>query len=489
MSMLTREFNYMRKSQRVDIPLLVQIGGRVYKTADWSMTGLGVLDCEADIQLGDCLPVKLILPVVGASINIDVQVAFRNKRGKTYGFEFVEISDRHKRVLRHYVELSLEGKLDNIEDLFSDFSAPDIETPIKEALNISEEEQVSLLRKFRSRAFLTMFAGFLLMGYILFTIGYNLVFVYKAVGVVSGNLTKITAGLSGTLQKNYVKVGDDVHVNDILFALDDSALTEELRKNNEQIERQSQILVQLTHAEPDLGPSVLADLLREEFLRKEKDYENASRLFADKTISIKDYQFVENNYRRARIDYLREQEQKEEAKKTFDEKKNLLALKIDVLRAERQRLLQRLESLRIRSPINGVVFAMDYFAGEYLTPNDVVVTLAARQNPFILFKMPSKESGKAQLGMKVAVYSFETDMKYEGVVGSIGYSAIDPRTTLLQEVSLDQTIIRVDLPGDDVDIPLNSRVEVWVRKEIPYLEKFLGRFRAQPGGENAQEVR
>lgn len=489
MSMLTREFNYMRKSQRVDIPLLVQIGEQAYKTADWSMTGLGVLDYEGDLQAGDSLQVKLILPIVGASINIDAQVICRNIRGNTSGFEFVDLSDRHKRVLRHYVELSLEGKLDNIEDLFSDFSAPDIETPIKEALNITEEEQVSLLRKFRSRAFLTMFAGFMLAGYIIFTLVYNMVFVHKAVGVASGNLIQITSVATGTLKKSYVKVGDDVHVNDILFDLNDGIMLEELRKNDEQIKRQSQVLAQLSQEETGQGSTRLLDLLREEFARKEQDYENASRLYAEKVISVKDYRFVENNFSRARINYLRELEQQESSRRIFVEKQSLLGMKVDVFKAERQRLLNGLETLRIKSPINGIVFAINYFTGEYLTPNDVVVTLATRQNPFILFKMPSKQSGKAQLGMKVKIYSFETGTNYEGVISSIGYSAINPRATLLQEVSLEQTVIKVNLVSDGTDIPLNSRVEVWVQKEIPYLGKLIDRFRKQPGENNAEAVR
>jgi len=489
MSMLTREFNYMRKSQRVDIPMLVQIGDTTYKTANWSMTGVAILEFGNEIREDDVLKARLILPIVGASINIDVQLICRNLRSETTGFEFDNLSDRHKRVLRHYVELSLEGKLDSIEDLFSDFSAPDIETPIKEALNISEEEQVSLLRKFRSRAFLTLLAGFLLMGYIVFTFIYNMVFVYKAVGVASGHLVQVTAGLSGTLKKSYVKVGEDVHVNDILFDLDDGVLIEELGKNNEKILRQQKILVQLEQNEPKKKVSRLLELLKDEYSRKEKDYNNASKLYRNKIISIKDYQFVENSFFRARINYLREFEQREASKRALIEKEDLLKLKVDVLATEKRSLLRKLEALRIKSPINGVIFTFDYFTGEYLTANDVVVTLATRQNPFILFKMPSKQSGKAQLGMKVKVYSFETKRNYQGIISSIGYSAINPRATLLQEVSLEQTVIKVDLVGDGINIPLNSRVEVWVQKEVPFLEQFLEKFRKQPGAADAEAIR
>ena len=471
MSMLTREFNYMRKSQRVDIPMLVQVGDQVYKTADWSMTGVALLAYDREISLEDKLNARLVLPIVGASIHVDVEMICRNIREGKIGFEFVELGERHRRVLRHYVELSIDGKLDNIEDLFSDFAAPEIETPIKEALNITEEEQVSLLRKFRSRAFLTMTAGFLLLGYIVFTLVYNIVFVYETVGVASGHLIQIIPGTEGTLKKNHVKVGDDVHVGDILFDLNEGHLLEEIYKNKDQIARQEKLLDELDRKNKERVPSALLTLLKKEYEKKEREFQNASKLYRDNVISIKDYQFVENSYNRAQINYLRELEQREQSQNASDEKKNLLALNIDILKSEREQLLMDLEELRIKSPINGVVFTIDYFPGEYLMANDVVVTLATRQNPFILFKMPSKQSGKAQLGMTVRVYSFETGKTYRGVITSIGYSAINPRATLLQEVSLDQTVIKVDVEGDNADIPLNSRVEVWVRKDVPFLEE------------------
>lgn len=489
MSMLTREFNYMRKSQRVDIPLLVRVAGKIYKASDWSMTGLGILDYPDDSQPGETVAMSLVLPIVGASLHVEVQAVRRSIRGKVTGFEFLDLPARHKRVLRHYVELSLEGKLDSIEDLLSDFTVPDIESPIKEALNITEEEQSSLLRKFKNRAFLTMFAGVLLLGYILITLLYNTVFVYETIGVAAGNLVQVTAGGNGFLKRHHVKVGDEVRLNDILFDLEDTRQVEELRKNDQQLAQEERLHEQLSGKEQGGSPSRLLELLREDFQKRQREYESAARLYREKVISIKDFQFVENELARARINLVREEEQQVEAVRSFEEKRNLVAVRIDLLKSERQRLLQSLENLRVKAPINGAVFAIAYFSGEYLTPNDVVVTLATKENPFILFKMPSRESGKAQLGMAARVYSYETGQTHRGVISSIGYSAINPRTTLLQEVSLEQTIIKVDLVEGQADIPLNSRVNVWIRQDIRYfswLVDLLGKLR---GGLDAETLR
>ncbi len=489
MSMLTREFNYMRKAQRVDIPLLVRIEGKTYTTADWSMTGLGIIDFQNAIAPGTNLQMMLVLPIVGASLHIETEAVCRNIRGNITGFEFIDLPARHKRVLRHYVELSLEGKLDSVEDLLSDFTAPDIESPIKEALNISEEEQVSLLRKFRSRAFLSMSAGFLLMGYIIFTLIYNSIFTYEAIGVASGNLVQITAGGTGFLKRHHVKVGDEIRENDILFDLEDSKLVATLEKNSEEIDQQTSVLEQIDTEQKQTVTSELLKLLEEELARKEQEYRNASRLFSGNVISIKDFQYVEGEFNRARINAVRERELQQTNRRSIEDRKSVIQMKINFLYDERKRLLQNLESVRIKSPISGVVFTISYFSGEYLTPNDVVVTLATADNPFILFKMPSQQSGKAQLGMKAKIYSFETDRTYEGTISSIGYSAINPRSTLLQEVSLDQTVIKVDLAGDNVDIPLNSRVNVWISKDIPYLQDTWDFLQGRFGGRNAEKIR
>jgi len=489
MSMLTREFNYMRKSQRVDIPLLVQIDGHLYETADWSMTGVGVIDFKEEIEPGTQIDGKLILPIVGASITINVKIICRNVREGKVGFEFIDLSNNHKRVLRHYIELSIEGKLDNIEDLFSDFSAPDIETPIQEALNITEEEQTSLLRKFRSRAFLTLFAGVVLLGYISLTLLYNFIFVQQAVGVASGDLVQIPASANGTLKKNYVKVGDQVHVNDILFDINENDLLNDLKKNQEQIAQQTKLLEQLNESAEVQKSSNLLDLLKEQYEKKEHEYKNAQELYSKNIISIKDYQFVENSLSTSRINYIRELESRERSEGLSEEKHSVLTLNLDTLKTERTMLRKQLEELRIKSPINGVVFTVDHFSGEYLTSNDIVVTLATRQNPFILFKIPSMQSGKTHLGMKSKVYSYETGESYEGVVSSIGYSAINPRSTLLQEVSLDQTVIKVDLVGNNIEIPLNSRVQVWVKKDIIILTKLAEFLRKLTGKADAETIR
>lgn len=154
-------------------------------------------------------------------------------------------------------------------------------------------------------------------------------------------------------------------------------------------------------------------------------------------------------------------------------KKEVLNLQLEHANNEKKRVLNALGAMRVKSPVNGNIFTVNFNSGEYVTATDVVVTLATRKNPFVLFKMPSKQSGRTQLGMLTKIYSFETEQTYEGKISSIGYSAINPRSTLLQEVSLEQTVIKVDIVGENVTLPLNSRVEIWVQKQLPFVDSVL----------------
>lgn len=197
MSLVNREFNYPRKSHRVDIPLLVQVDGKVYKTSDWSMTGVGILDLDREREIGEKFSARLIMPLSDASMQLDVVFIYRNRRSNITGCEFDNLSNRNRRVLRHFIELAMEGRLDILEDLVADLTAPDIESPLETALALSEEEEMSLLAKFRSRASMALILGVLFTLFLSFTLWYNLVFLYKTVGVVSGDFLEVSSVRSG----------------------------------------------------------------------------------------------------------------------------------------------------------------------------------------------------------------------------------------------------------------------------------------------------
>ena len=67
-----------------------------------------------------------------------------------FGFDFHELSARNKRVLRHYIELSVDGKLGDVEDIVAVASSPITSSPIELPLNLSQPAPYGTLQQFRS---------------------------------------------------------------------------------------------------------------------------------------------------------------------------------------------------------------------------------------------------------------------------------------------------------------------------------------------------
>ena len=115
--MISREANLPRKAMRVAIPLFVDIDGRTYAAHDWSTTGVGLAELERVPDDDELLAARLSFPMLESTLLIPVQLRFRGLHEGIAGFEFHELSARNRRILRHYIELSLDGKLGDVDDI------------------------------------------------------------------------------------------------------------------------------------------------------------------------------------------------------------------------------------------------------------------------------------------------------------------------------------------------------------------------------------
>ncbi len=472
MALLDRELNFPRKAHRVDIPLLVQIDGQVYQAADWSMTGVGIKGYPEQPEIGTRIKARLILPLADVALQMEVTLIVRNRRETITGCEFENLSNRNRRVLRHFVELALEGRTDIIEDLVADLSAPDIESPLETALALSEEEEISLLAKFRSRASFALILGVLFASFLVFTLWYNHVFLYKTVGVVQKDMIEVSSGESGLIGAILHRAGDRIGPGDILFEMSSSSLDEQIAAVRQNLAAVQQELATLP------GPaesSRLTTALADELKRQENLYRNARELYNQGIISIKDFEFVQGNWSRARINYFRQVEIEQERAREQKIRQEALRAEIHARQQELALLRARQERQRIRSPGEGTVYSVGRQPGEFVSAGEVVMVVARDTSPSVLFKMPSSQVARIGIGTPVHVYSYATDQTYRGRVASIGYKAVNPGAPESQEVSLDMTVIRVSLPPSTPSLVLNSRVKVWVRKQV-HLGRTLARF-------------
>lgn len=463
MSIITSEFNYQRNSHRIDLPMLVEIGEKVYKTRDWSMLGLGLLDFDQDFEKGNKVFARCTLQMPESSISIKVQIEFHGVNNGVAGFTFVALTPKHKSVLRHYTEMAIEGKLENLTDLVSIVTAPTVDTPIEEALTLSDLETESLFHKFKSRSYLIIGLGVLFLFLLLATIFYNTMYRIQVTGLVTGNLERITANTSGVILKVNAKEDAFIPESTKLFSIQNLSLAKEL--SIVKAERQQQES-QMKNLQKDINVNMGAKLLRSlkiQYDQRIKEFEQAKRLFEQRIISFKDFNYLENQLQQTRIHHAREYKAAEVAYKKRLAEIESIKTKIAGLK-KHEAAIKRAGAIRqVRTSVAGKVYRIEYEAGSYVEANDVVVIMEKDIKPAVLIRLRDNDALKIKMGTPANIYVPANDRNYDAQVVAVGYSSINSDATVTMEASLNETLIKLEFKDDNIRLPANSRVKVWIR--------------------------
>lgn len=462
MSAAVSELNYLRKAHRVDLPLVIEIDGKNYKAADWSIAGVGVEGLDMDLEVDQVISARCVLPMPDSFIALKVQLQMKNRRKDVTGFEFYNITQRQKRVLRHYIESAIQGKIDNIEDLISVVTTPGLASPIEDALNLTELEAESLFKRFKAKSYVSIGLGIAFVITVMFVLFYNTVYRIHATGLISGNIERITANSNGIVKQVLIGRNAYIDAGTPLFTVEDPNIAIELQnvqKSLDSIDDQIRSL----NTKTERRVSGLVDSLRLKLKKKEQEYENARELFDKRIISIKDYSFVENQYHQAAVNYQRAMEEAQESRSSVTAEFDLLEREKLALLIQQDTLLSRQAQQTVATPVKGKVFHVEHAVGEYVTPNDIMVLIEKNISPNVLLKLLTEDALKIRIGMDAAVYVPATDTEYSAKVIAVGYSSVNSQATVTQEASLNETLVRLEFVDKSVRLPANTRVKVWIR--------------------------
>jgi len=452
------ESNQMRRAHRVDIPIIIVIDSVAYHSKDWSMTGIGVENLKLELAIGEIIDASIVLAMQDAKIEMPVKLQLKVHRGNVSGFEFEQISEKNKKVLREFLELSIEGRLDSVDGLLSVYNEPIVDTPIKESVVLSDEEESSLKKAFAKRSKFYIRLGIVFFAILVATIYYNTVYVYRSIGTVSGNFAKISPSESGKISKIYVKVGDKIHTNDILFELDDKKILNEIDIIDGKL---ADLNLQSSSYTKNLKSNYqVLKLLRREMDRQYGSYKSAKNLYHSRLISISDLQRVSDSYTRAKIRYLQEKNKNSSSNNSA----SIVSL-ITQLELKKEELINQLNYLRVFSRTDGEVYTIKYQAGNYVGSSDEVMVLETDGVSFVVCKLKQEESVKIQNGMKVKIYSSSTDKTYLAHIQTVGNLSLNTQSEITNEVSLKEVTIKIVF-DNKVKLPLNERVKVWFYREL-----------------------
>lgn len=458
--MISREANLPRKAMRVAIPLFVEIDGRTHPARDWSTSGVGLADLESTPADGQVIDAKLSFPMLESTLLIPVQLVYRSTHDGVHGFEFHDLSPRNRRILRHYIELSLDGKLGDVEDIVAVSALPAHGAPLQPPLTLGSAPMGH--RPHRGRLLGSMLAGIVVIAAAAGIGYYNLTYQLEGTGFVSGSIARVTANHNGQVGRLLVEPGARVEANTPLFAVENPALRNEIEALEQHVAQLGADQARLAGVRRQ-AESGLLQALRRDWASRESELANARKLYEGGAITQRDVLMVANQAQDVRTNYLRQVAEGATRMQTLDNSDAMNRLRLEL--AAKKVLLARQESERIvRAPVRGKVYHVDRQPGEFVSAQDPVVLLEADVTPSVLLRVPNDDALKLKMGMPAQIYVPFEDKKYAATVTAVGLSATTASAAALaQEGGADQTLVKLDFQDKKVRLPANARVNVWIR--------------------------
>lgn len=467
MSDITTEKNFPRKSHRVDFPFFVEIDGHAYRAKDWSLTGVGLIDLNFVPTPGQRVEARAVLPMVDSVLTLNVALVFRTHHGENVaGFEFADLSARNRRVLRHYIELAVEGRIENLEDLVSVATTPGIRSPLEDALNLTELESEGLLKNFKQKSRAVLVLSVLFVVALVAMLFYNTTYRIHALGFVAGNLNQVTANRAGivtalsTREKAYVAAGAP------LFVIEDRAARERILAIDLRLRGLAELPPRLAAvaAAPVPNDAALLASLREQHDARRREFDNATRLHEQRIIDNKNLATARNHFLQARTDLLREEARiATRALVPPTQLDPALAREIADLKAERAALVAGLGDALVTAPEKGRIYQIAKTAGEFARADEAVLLLERDVKPYVLVGLMTEDAVKLRIGMAAEIYVPFEDISLAGKVTAIGHAAVNADMTESLEGSLKETLVKVEFDDAHVRLPPNARVKVWIR--------------------------
>lgn len=458
--MISREANLQRKALRVTIPLFVEIDGVQHPVRDWSTTGLGVAGLPHTLQPGSVVAARISFPMLESTLLIPVQLVYRGTRDDVSGFEFHDLSARNRRVLRHYIELSMDGKLGDVDDIVAVATLPAAQSPVDTPLNVATVAP-STLQQYRSRAWGGIALGIVLVAGLVGVALYNFTYQVQGTGFVSGSIARVTANHDGRIARLLVQPGSKVDADAPLFAVENPGLRDEVEALEQHMAQlsQEQQRYTVTRRRAEAG---LLGTLQQEWRQRQGELDNARKLYESGAITQRDVLLVASQVDGLRQDYLRQVAEGATRSQTLDGSDLLSRMRLEL--AAKKVLLARQEAESVvRAPMRGKVFQVDKAPGEFVAARDPVVLIETETTPSVLLRLPDDDALKLRVGAHATVYVPFEDRKYSARVSAIGLAAVNAAAPATQEGGLNETLVKLDFDDRRVRLPANSRVNVWVR--------------------------
>ncbi|MEA1920865.1 MAG: PilZ domain-containing protein [Campylobacterota bacterium] len=495
-SSITSEQNCNRKTHRLNIPIQAIIDNHSYTVEDWSTHGLKIKLSSSDfpikLEVDDSTDISLVLPTGESSIVLQVKVIIRSIYEGKYGIEILEISDKNKRVLRHYATLAMDGNRNHIDELSSSLFMTNVPTPITEPIQLSDKEYKNIHNKFLKRFFFYIGVGTLFTGVIVLILFYNFIIISRSNGLISGNSKNYTASRDGSIKSIYVNNSQRVLASQVLFEIDTKEEKELLKALQEQ---QVFLNNQIKTTEFDLNVFIersrIKELeikrideeelkyLKQSYLVQKQTYERATILYQEQLIPITKYIDIQNQYFSFRENYnsvvlhnnSTDKKKVSTNHELFKNQDYVLVLQKELTTLRQNYQINKLKIISLEQQINksiivaeetGTVHNIFHKDGDDIEYLDKIITLETDRKAYLLTKLTSDEITRIHIDEQCLLYSKRTNKSYWGHIVGIGYSMTEGVTTNTTEISQNEIPIRIEFDDPSIRFHLNEYLEVYI---------------------------
>ena len=449
------EKNSLRKSYRTTVPLFVIINNHYYSTLDWSLTGFSVKDFAEELAVEEIVEGQLLIQLEEASIAIPVEMRLVYNNNERAGFEFKQLSEKNKKVLKRFIEYAVEGKLTHTNNFISIYEEPEIKTPINVPVKLETEEYNALNRAFHFHSLRYIIFALLVLGTLGFLLFSQFRYSYKGSGIVVGNYQNIYPKVQATLEKLYFQEGDTVKPGDMLaqFNTEDAryqiTLLEAEKKHfienrKDQIAKDELVFSKEENKE-------LQKFLTQQIKELKKLYQNAKIQFKNHLITALEYSKIKSRYFDAKLKFqynkLKNIQLKNRLEKNLDNTQNF-DIKIEHAK-------ELLKNYNLSAPVAGKIYEIYGIEGEVLQINRPVLSIWTKKRPLIEVNVPQSKISQINMNAKVDIIDNINHQEYEATVVKIG--SVD-----------DEKYIKVTLKpkGDTSQLRPNQRVSVLFKRSF-----------------------
>lgn len=230
---IKRERPDQRRHHRVTAPLFVGVDGHSMRAADWSLGGLRVEEFPGEIPAtGSEKTLHLTLPFQGFDVSFEVkaEVVRANAVTKMFAVRFLEIGERERELMQHFIEELVRGSMSEVEDTIQRIDVP--VTPAKLEPDAKKIPANMPVRRWPVKTVVMSSiyaaAGFIIFGYA-GLLGYsNFYRMEIQTAVISAPVETLKAQVDGQVLLTGLKPGDEVKAGDVVVNVFDSQLEREI---------------------------------------------------------------------------------------------------------------------------------------------------------------------------------------------------------------------------------------------------------------------